>query len=291
MQALTRAFDEVTNGNYDNWLKIAFFHHPVTGKRMMNDDFLQLLAVKGFQIAMHGDSHEAKEEFYKYDRDRLIHIIGAGTFGAPTKDLVPGIPHQYNLMKYYPLKNEIIVVTRKKEKLDGAWSADARWGDKNKPEPQYSILLKPTTLKPHNISFPKTPPKPERLPLKVPDEHKKRIVNCCRYMDIDKLREKGRVIQVQLPEIFIPLYCSNPSWLEKAEKQKGMNEDEVFESQALNKESRYDIENFMIDEEYLLIEGEAGSGKTTLMKHFCYKVISEPFRNEEHDAPAGLDFS
>lgn len=31
---------------------------------------------------------------------------------------------------------------RKKEKPDGAWSADARWGDKNNPLPRYTIELK-----------------------------------------------------------------------------------------------------------------------------------------------------
>jgi hypothetical protein len=36
----------------------------------------------------------------------------------------------------------ITVNTRKNEKTDGAWSADARWGeDKNKPDPFYVIDL------------------------------------------------------------------------------------------------------------------------------------------------------
>ncbi len=50
-----------------------------------------------------------------------------------------GIPLQYNLLSFDPAKNEITVHTRKKEKLDGAWSADARWGDKNDPKPWYTI--------------------------------------------------------------------------------------------------------------------------------------------------------
>ena len=29
-----------------------------------------------------------------------------------------------------------------KEKPDGAWSADARWGDKNAPKPRYEIEVK-----------------------------------------------------------------------------------------------------------------------------------------------------
>jgi hypothetical protein len=41
-----------------------------------------------------------------------------------------------------PNKGEITVKTRKKEKPDGAWSADARWGDKvNDPKPWYKIQI------------------------------------------------------------------------------------------------------------------------------------------------------
>ena len=33
------------------------------------------------------------------------------------------------------------VNTRKKEKVDGAWSADARWGNKKSPVPFYSFIV------------------------------------------------------------------------------------------------------------------------------------------------------
>jgi predicted MPP superfamily phosphohydrolase len=135
MDALSRALDRLQDGKYDDWLKIAVWHHPVTGKEMMNDEFLQLLSVHNFLICMHGHIHEAIECFHKYDDRRGIHIIGAGTFGAPSKEQVPGIPLQYNLLTFDPDKRTVTVNTRKKEKPDGAWSADARWGDKNRPDP------------------------------------------------------------------------------------------------------------------------------------------------------------
>ena len=55
---------------------------------------------------------------------------------------VAGIPLQYNLLKLDWESRAITVETRKKEKPDGAWSADARWGDKNNPVPRYTIQLK-----------------------------------------------------------------------------------------------------------------------------------------------------
>jgi UDP-2,3-diacylglucosamine pyrophosphatase LpxH len=141
MDALSRALDQLQGDKYDGWLKIAIWHHPVTGREMMNDEFLQLLAVHGFQICMHGHIHEAIEGFYRYDPSRSIHIVGAGTFGAPLRRQA-GIPLQYNLLTLDPETRTIIVETRKKEKPDGAWSADARWGDKNDPKPWYTIELR-----------------------------------------------------------------------------------------------------------------------------------------------------
>ncbi len=139
MLALTRALDRLQEGPYDGWLKIAVWHHPVTGSRGMNDEFMQLLAVHGFRICIHGHIHEAIDGFHKYDSRRGIYIVGAGTFGAPASEQVTGIPLQYNLLTLDPAESEITVHTRKKEKPGGAWSADARWGDKNDPKPWYRI--------------------------------------------------------------------------------------------------------------------------------------------------------
>ena len=141
MPALTQALDRLQDGKYDGWLKVAVWHHPVTGKEMMNDGFMQLLAVHGFQVCLHGHIHEAIEGFHKYDDRRGVRIIGAGTFGAPAREQVTGIPLQYNLLTFDPQTGEMTVQTRKKEKPNGAWSADARWGDKNDPKPLYRFQV------------------------------------------------------------------------------------------------------------------------------------------------------
>ncbi|NER22746.1 MAG: hypothetical protein F6J96_19030 [Symploca sp. SIO1C2] len=146
--AVAKAIEEIVFGNYDDWLKIAVWHHPVTtAESMKNVEFLEQLAVSGFQIAVHGHIHEAKNEVFRYDTGRGLHIITAGTFGAIANHQVPGIPLQYNLLVLNPETGILTVETRKKERTDGAWSADARWGDKNNPSPRYEIPLK--------YSFPK----------------------------------------------------------------------------------------------------------------------------------------
>ncbi len=149
IEALTRALDGINVKTYDNWLKVAVFHHPITGKEMINDDFVQLLSVHGFQVCIHGHLHEAIESFYRYDSRRGIHIIGGGTFGAPSKEHTSGIPLQYNLLTLARGSNEIVVNTRRKEKPNGAWAADARWGDKNHPSPIYNFRVEGFRLRTH----------------------------------------------------------------------------------------------------------------------------------------------
>lgn len=142
MEDLSRVIQKCNDERYKNWLKIAVWHHPVTGQEMMNNEFLELLIVAGFELCLHGHIHEAIGSFQPYDDNRGIHIIGAGTFGAPSQNQVPGIPYQYNLISLDKEKGKIIINTRKKEHSDGAWFADARWGDKNAPKSYYSIKIK-----------------------------------------------------------------------------------------------------------------------------------------------------
>jgi predicted phosphodiesterase len=139
-EALSDAVEILSKEDYKNWLKIAVWHHPVTGEKQMNSEFLERLSVCGVKICMHGHLHEAIEGFYKYDDNRGINLIGAGTFGAKLKEQ-SGIPLQYNLLKVNLENRTIIVETRKKEKEDGAWCADSRWGSKKNPSPRYQIDL------------------------------------------------------------------------------------------------------------------------------------------------------
>lgn len=141
-EALDSALERMIDDTYDGWLKIAVWHHPVTGPEAMNADFLERLEVHGFEICLHGHIHEAIEGYHKYDDVRGISIVGAGTFGAPAKEQVTGIPLQYNLLVFDPKAGTLNVVTRKKEKPDGAWESDARWGSKKDPKPSYAISLR-----------------------------------------------------------------------------------------------------------------------------------------------------
>ncbi|MDM8544538.1 SUMF1/EgtB/PvdO family nonheme iron enzyme [Desulfococcaceae bacterium HSG9] len=106
------------------------------------------------------------------------------------------------------------------------------------------------------------------LPAVIPEEYKDWIVDTCGRMDLDNLMEKGRVIVVKLPKMFIPLYAHPPF----SESEETEIDAQIIEA----REKLADIEDLMVKHKYLLIQGDAGSGKTTLLKHFCYTMAHEP---------------
>ncbi len=269
--ALNLAMDEMSDLGCDDWLKIAVFHHPVTGPEMMKKvDFLERLSVCGFQVLLHGHIHEAQHGFYHYDDKRQIHIVGSGTFGAATKEMVSGIPHQYNFLEFDPSKNRITVHTRKKVKPEGAWSADPLWGDRNNPVSYYPISLKSKTTEttqPAETCALKTDI--EKGTLEIPNAYREWVLDLCSHMDVDRLQEKGTSIKISLPEVFIPLHTTSGA---KKEEESAPDTESLLKITGHTR----DVEDIIAQGHDLIIQGEAGSGKTTLIKHVAYMCLTQP---------------
>jgi 3',5'-cyclic AMP phosphodiesterase CpdA len=136
-----------TTPEYAGCLKIAIWHHPISGDgedRLRDTGFLEQLAKAGFRLALHGHIHQPRNELFRHDMsvgDRRVDVVCAGTFGAPVSEWVPGYPLGYNLLRFGGGK--VIVETRRREALNGAWKPDARWlrGAAADPLPRYEIPL------------------------------------------------------------------------------------------------------------------------------------------------------
>ncbi|NEQ86393.1 MAG: hypothetical protein F6K26_41915, partial [Moorea sp. SIO2I5] len=130
--ALSNALTDIRrNPDYRNCLKLAVWHHALNSAgsdRITDQGFIEQLAVAGFRFFLHGHIHKAETSLFRYDLSptgRKLDQIGAGTFGAPTKELIPGYPWQYNLLKIKD--NQLTVYTRRREEENGAWKPDSRW--------------------------------------------------------------------------------------------------------------------------------------------------------------------
>jgi hypothetical protein len=128
-------------------LKVAVWHHPLAGdepSHIGDHGFVERLAAAGFRLRLHGHIHKAETHQYRYDRSpagRRMDIIAAGTFGAPSRQWVPGYPLQYNLLRLEGAR--LRIETRRREQPNGAWKPDARWlqGPGRDPLPRYFVEL------------------------------------------------------------------------------------------------------------------------------------------------------
>lgn len=151
-EAISQALDTLrARPDWADCLKIAVWHHPLHGheaSRITDHGFVERLAQAGFRLGLHGHIHRAETGQYRYDQSpggRGLAILAAGTFGAPTKDWVPGYPLQYQLLHLTRTGTgrRITVETRRREEPSGAWKPDARWlqGPGQDPLPRYWIDL------------------------------------------------------------------------------------------------------------------------------------------------------
>lgn len=117
--------------SYADWLKVAVWHHPVQSDgedRIRNTGFLDRLAQAGFRLGMHGHMHSAQLGQHTYDvtaNGRKLRLVGAGTFGAPTKDWRHGVPLQYQILCIQ--RAQVKVLSRCRENPEGPWRGDGRW--------------------------------------------------------------------------------------------------------------------------------------------------------------------
>ena len=164
INALTNALNEIRRTDlYNNSrVKIAVWHHPINSShedRIRDGDFLQRLAVNGFQLFLHGHVHRAENDKFHYDQNtdgRRLARICAGTFGSPTRNLNIATPWQYNLLTFRD--SMVRVDTRKRESINGAWEGDYRWRHGNdRSLSYYEIDLQNTRERP---VLPIIPPQP-----------------------------------------------------------------------------------------------------------------------------------
>jgi len=131
--ALSNALTQIRSNRdqYKDCLKLAVWHHPLDSPwsdRIADQGFLEQLAVNGFRLILHGHIHKAETSLYRYDLSkdgRKLDRICAGTFGAPTRELIPAYPWQYNIIKVEP--DRFTIHTRRREEPNGAWKPDSRW--------------------------------------------------------------------------------------------------------------------------------------------------------------------
>ncbi len=120
------------------------------------------------------------------------------------------------------------------------------------------------------------------VPLQIPVEYKMWVREFHSTLPTDQLAKKGEVVLVSLPQVYIPLETANPFYKPMDEKRMKKERESPGELELLGdageesvepgEPANIDIEELIGRVNCLLLEGKAGMGKTTLIKHLAYSL-------------------
>ncbi|WNG58271.1 GTP-binding protein [Archangium gephyra] len=110
-------------------LRLAVWHHPITGnEKIQADAFMKRLLQADVRVCLHGHVHEDRADLVNHlHSERRIHVMGAGSFGAPTYERPESVPRLFNLLEVQRDLQRLRVHTRCLRKQGGAWEGWAVW--------------------------------------------------------------------------------------------------------------------------------------------------------------------
>jgi hypothetical protein len=109
-------------------LRIAVWHHPVTGNdKIMDDAFLEQLQQAGVRLCLHGHVREDLADLIGYMHPKKIYVVKAGSFGARARLGPDSTPRLFKLLEIARDLSEITVHTHCMRKEGGAREGYAVW--------------------------------------------------------------------------------------------------------------------------------------------------------------------
>lgn len=127
--ALSNCLYEIAKEVTKPVFRIAVMHHPVMGNDNIEENgiCLERLLRENVRILLHGHVHEERSDiFCRRDKEKSMHIVGTGTFGAISKDRPESTPCLYSVIQVEKHK-KIKVHVRCKEKKNGFWEGWYKW--------------------------------------------------------------------------------------------------------------------------------------------------------------------
>lgn len=117
-------------------LRIAVCYHPLLGEdKIINDSFLARLRQAGFQLCIHGDIDEEREELVGYLHPTWrINIAGTGSFGTPVSSGSESGLRLYSILEVAQNHSKMRVHTRYLRRARGSWEGWPVWPGQTRNE-------------------------------------------------------------------------------------------------------------------------------------------------------------
>ncbi|WP_028314253.1 SUMF1/EgtB/PvdO family nonheme iron enzyme [Desulfatibacillum aliphaticivorans] len=245
---------------------ICLFHHPLSWL-WSRDSRLCINRLNQFFV-LSGHLHEADGSFANtYDGQLFSFQAGAAYYSTQ-------FPNRFQYITLDWGSKKVRLDFRKYVSERGIWSLDADTGDDGKK----------------NFDVPfweKDAPEPAcpAHALEIPQSYLAWIKDKCVYVDADRLQADGDAVPIELMDIFIPLFCQTPKYITEKQGDE-IERDETFDQRKMEPEFIADtlgkitkrywaVEKLVSAMPHMLLEGQPGSGKTTLFKHAAYCMANE----------------
>jgi formylglycine-generating enzyme required for sulfatase activity/predicted MPP superfamily phosphohydrolase len=251
--------------------RVVLMHHPpINWLKDMESGKARLELFKHCQLLLHGHNHADNALVYQDPADTCI-CLGANA--SYTNDKAGFIGFQW-------IKVEFTGKGRGVKAFVWPYFLEER---QNEILPDYNRWRTQKGKPCFVISTGEPPVIEEQGPkpiLKIPADYKKWVQEFHSTLPTDQLARKGEVILISLPQVYIPLETANPFQKpldERKMKEKGevllqMPGETGDDAEEGKKSLTMDIEELIGQVNCLLLEGNAGMGKTTLVKHLAYTL-------------------
>lgn len=244
--ALGHALEQCRDHYAEAKLRIAVWHHAIRGQRVIQEQrFLEQVQQAGFRICLHGDIHEEAFESVGKWNGRELYVVGSGSFGQYGE----GTPHLYNLLEVAPDLKTVTLSLRAK-KTGGAYGAHAvvATDDPQVRTGRYEIVL--------DGARPAKPKRARKAPSKRvydPGEYLKWLRGYTKNIDFRGLKAGSKEVEeYPMDDLFIPLMTMANDAPQAARAPVTLDEAVQAHPQ-------------------LVIQGDAGSGKTTFLRHLAWQ--------------------
>lgn len=251
--------EDALKGLGDYELALYLLHHPLPHLWSVDRQICRSYIDGRKTILLSGHLHEpggmVGEDLY----GRLMQFQAGGAYLGSES----AWPNRYQYLTIDWNNNLLRLDFRAFDKDRRQWHVDAKTGKDGKKE--FSLLPPSARTKAKAISG-----KTAIVPF--PQKYWDWLIANYRHLNCEKLGG-ARMLAIELPEIFIPLY-THVTDREAVARGKGPRE--ITTEEERNKP--IDLEELLILRSSLVIEGHSGSGKTTLLKHIAYCLAQEDGR-------------
>ncbi|MCX6580204.1 MAG: SUMF1/EgtB/PvdO family nonheme iron enzyme [Candidatus Aminicenantes bacterium] len=252
--------------------KILLMHHPLSNwldekdTRKCEGEILSHC-----RMVLHGHSHLDDAKIYKDPSFSCIHL---GANASYTKDKEDYIGFQFIeagflaggvTLKVWPYRLDSRTRTR-------FVPDNYRWENQaGKPYFQMESMEPVEPAAPVGPGEPEPSGKTPPLPLEIPADYIDWIKEFHSVLPVEQLARKAEAVTINLPEIYIALEVANPFYQPMDEKMLKSKAKEK-EGEASKVPPTMEIEELLGKWNCLLLRGNAGSGKTTVIKYLAYSL-------------------